>query len=211
MKTNYTFQKNNQLVDFLVKSKKVTKTSIIEALRLIDRKSFVGNSNEDLCYQDIPLNIGYGQTISQPSTVCFMLELLQPNEGDHILDIGSGSGWTTALLAYIAGPNGKVIGIERIKELMEFGEYNFEPYDYFDNATIIPAKPNELGLPGQKFDRILVSTSTKYFPKKLLKQLKPGGCMVLPVGKSIYQVTRGFNSRLKYKKFPGYIFVPLYT
>ena len=97
---------------------------IIDAFSEISRMEFVPKELELEAEEDVALPIGYGQTISQPLVVAFMLELLDPQSGQKIMDVGSGSGWTTALLAHIVGNDGKVIGIERIKELKEFGEKN---------------------------------------------------------------------------------------
>src|SRR3989344_5409470 len=104
----------NELADALVAKWIIHKQSIINAFRRIDRKNFVPNELKDRAYDDEPLPIGAGQTISQPSTVGFMLGLLDPRPGNSVLDIGSGSGWQTALLADIVGKNGTVNAYERI-------------------------------------------------------------------------------------------------
>lgn len=88
------------------------------AFRKVDRADFVPDSLLERADQNVPLPIGYGQTISQPSTVSFMLELLDSKPGNEILDIGSGSAWTTALLSAIAGETGSVVGLEIIPELV---------------------------------------------------------------------------------------------
>ena len=91
---------------------------LIRCFERIDRRDFVTDEEKGAAYGDYPLPIGFGQTISQPYTVAFMLELLGAEEGNRVLDIGSGSGWTTALLACVVGRQGSVIGLERIDELV---------------------------------------------------------------------------------------------
>lgn len=112
------------LIQKIIDSGYLKSPHIIEAFLAIDRKDFVVSGYQDETYLNTPLSIGFGQTISQPLTVAFILELLRPQAGEKILDIGSGSGWTTALLAYIVSQKkkGKVIAIERIPELKKFGE-----------------------------------------------------------------------------------------
>ena len=102
--------------------------SLKKAYLQIDRKDFVLPKYEDEAYEDHPLPIGYGQTISQPTTVFFMLELLSAKLGDHILDVGSGSGWTTALLGSIVGKKGGVVGVDIVSELVEYGRNNLKKY-----------------------------------------------------------------------------------
>src|SRR3972149_2720436 len=104
--------------------------SIIDAFEKVDRKDFVPEELKDRAYLNTPLPIGYGQTISQPLTVAFMLELLQPEKGNKILEIGSGSGWQTALLAYIVSGERKVFAAELIPELMAFGRQNVATYGF---------------------------------------------------------------------------------
>ncbi|NEJ83132.1 L-isoaspartyl protein carboxyl methyltransferase, partial [Rhizobium leguminosarum] len=103
---------NKDLVNYLVMSGILKSKEIINAFTAIDRKDFVGLENVDNAYEDHALSIGYGATISQPTTVAFMLERLGAMPGNIVLDIGTGSGWTTALLATIVGKKGRVYGIE---------------------------------------------------------------------------------------------------
>ena len=114
---------------------------IIEAFRKIKRADFLPEDMKDLAELNEALPIGYGQTISQPLVVAFMIELLEPKEGEKILDIGSGSGWTTTLLAEIIGENGKVIAIEVVPELKEFGEKNVSKYNFLaPHRTCLPRR-----------------------------------------------------------------------
>ncbi len=142
---------NEELVNYLIVSGVLKTPRIIEAFLKIDRKYFVPDILKDKAYIDEPLPIGNNQTISQPSTVAFMLELLQPTNTDKILDIGSGSAWTTALLCYIAGKNGKVIGLERVDELVKQGQKNLEKFNFYQTCKIEKAK-KQIGLPNIKFD-----------------------------------------------------------
>ncbi|MFA5453952.1 MAG: methyltransferase domain-containing protein [Sulfurimonas sp.] len=198
---------NNEMVDYLVDVGALRSNNIIEAFRNVDRADFVADARATDVYEDYPLGIGRGQTISQPRTVAMMLEMLLPKEGQKILDIGSGSGWTTALLAYIAGESGSVIGVERVAELVRFGSANLEKYN-FKNAKIIEAD-NELGIRGEKFDRILVSAAAEEFPYELKSQLKLGGKIVIPVKNSIYEMTKDENGELDGVEHYGFTFVPL--
>src|SRR3989338_8071025 len=105
------------LIDDLIGGGYLKTPLIIEAFKKIDRADFVSENLRDEAYENYPLPIGFDQTISQPLTVAFMLELLQPQPGEKILDIGSGSGWTTTLLAFCVGKEGRGFGLERIPEL----------------------------------------------------------------------------------------------
>lgn len=198
---------NSEMVDYLVNVGALHSGNIIEAFRNVDRADFVADRSAADIYEDYPLGIGRGQTISQPRTVAMMLEMLSPKEGQKILDIGSGSGWTTALLAYIAGESGSVIGVERVAELVRFGSFNLEKYN-FKNAKIIEAG-DELGIEGEMFDRILVSAAAEEFPYELKNQLKVGGKIVIPVQNSIYEMTKDENGELDGVEHYGFTFVPL--
>jgi protein-L-isoaspartate(D-aspartate) O-methyltransferase len=196
---------------------------IIEAFKAIRRVDFLPAdlvvssmpelSLKELAELDTALPIGYGQTISQPSVVAFMLELLQPEPGHKILDIGFGSGWTTALLSHIVGQKsgGKVVAVERIEKLRNFGESNFLKYNFKrkDIAEFIFGDAS-LGLADYSpYDRILASASTDEIPNAWIEQLKPNGRLVASRGFSILQIIKDCKGGIKSIEYPGFVFVPL--
>lgn len=193
-------------MDYLVSEGVLKTPRIIEAFRFIERGKFVLPQYLAEAYEDGPLPIGFGATISQPTTVAFMLELLQPQEGETVLDVGSGSGWTTALLSRLVGQNGKVQGTEVVPELVVLGQENLKPFQ-FPDAEILQAG-QEPGIPGSLFDKILVSASAEHLPDELVSQLKTGGRMVIPILDSLYAVDKT-ESGFKQKEYYGFIFVPL--
>lgn len=204
------------LIDELINNGTLKTPKIIKAFRMVRRQDFVRPEDKSLADADAPLSIGYGQTISQPATVAFMLEKLQPRAGEKVLDIGCGSGWTTALLAQIAGKPGKVYGLERIRELKDFAAANVSKYDFIKNGTVhIICSDGFYGLPEfGPFDKILVSAAAEEIPGELLKQLKAGGRLVMPVGKrfasqSIVVMDKIADNKFKTKEYPGFVFVPL--
>jgi len=196
---------NDELVEHLKRYRKILKTKrIIEAFEKVDRADFVRKAFKEHAYEDRPLPIGHEQTISQPYTVAFMLELLQPLEDSIILDVGCGSCYTTALLASIA-KKGKVIGVEIIPELVEFCKNNLKKYN-FDNVEIYNA--DKLPPDEKEFDRILVSASAYQLPTELTNALKEGGRMVIPIESSIFLIEKKNGNLLK-EEFYGFAFVPL--
>ena len=200
---------NNQaLVNYLIRCGVLKTSSIIRAFLKIDRADFVLPEYQDEAYQDYPLPIGYGATISQPYTVAFMLELLQLQKGEKILDLGSGSGWTTALLAEIVGKKGKVFGVEIVPELVGFGKKNLKKYG-LQNAKIVKAE-SSLGLTKEApFDKILVSAAAQNLPQELLDQLKAPGRLVMPIGGSLWKIEKDNHSDIQQEEYPGFMFVPL--
>jgi protein-L-isoaspartate(D-aspartate) O-methyltransferase len=195
------------LVDDMIFSNMLKSPHIIDAFRAVDRKYFVPVSFAEDTYIDAPLPIGNYQTISQPSTVAFMLERLAPQEGDKVLDIGSGSGWTTALLCHIVGEKGSVTGVERVDALVGQGRENLSKFNF--NHCHIKQAGEKLGLPGEQFDRILVSASADEIPEELFLQLKIGGILVIPVENSIYKFKKVSEEEIKNEEFYGFVFVPL--
>ena len=196
------------LIDSIIMDRVLKSRNIIEAFEKVDRADFVPDMFKESAYIDVPLGIGQNQTISQPTTVAFMLEHLSPQKGDKILDIGSGSGWTTAMLCRIVGEEGSVLGLERIDALVELGKYNLARYCQDDRCKIEKAG-EKLGVPGEKFDKILVSASADELPEELIDQLKVGGKLVIPVQNSIEVVTKTSEDEYQQESIYGFVFVPL--
>jgi len=197
----------------LIKNGYLKSDQVINAFFKISRLEFVPMGMETQADIDIPLPIGYGQTISQPRTVAFMMELLQPEAGQKILDVGAGSGWTTAILSEIAGEKGKVIALERIKELLEQGKENVDKYGFVKKGTaeFYLTDGGRGFLKEAPYDRILVSAASQNIPEPLKEQLKIGGKMVLPVKNSIVYIERKGEQDYYEEEHPGFMFVPLIT
>src|SRR3989338_629070 len=185
--------------------------SIIDAFEKVDRKDFVLEELKDKAYLNTPLPIGYGQTISQPLTVAFMLELLQPEKGNKILEIGSGSGWQTALLAHVVSVGGKIFAAELIPELMAFGRKNVAKYGFIKNKTVEFHSLNATkGMPEEApFDRIISAASGMELPAAWKEQLKVGGRIVAPVKDAIHLLVKKSETEFEESIYPGFAFVPL--
>ncbi len=199
------------LVDNLIKEGWLKTPGIIDAFRKIKREDFLPEDKKELAELNEALPIGYQQTISQPLVVAFMLELLAPKRGEKILDIGSGSGWTTALLSYIVGKEGKVIGMEVIPELKDFGEKNVAKYNFIKKeiAQFVLASGAEGYRKEAPFDKILCSATAEKLPETWKEQLKIGGKIVTPINSSIWVFEKKLDSSFKSKEYPGFVFVPL--
>jgi protein-L-isoaspartate(D-aspartate) O-methyltransferase len=181
---------------------------ISKAFSVVDRINFVPEDLKDRARLDSALPIGYGQTISQPYTVEKMLRWLEVEPGNKILDIGSGSGWTAALLSQLGGKKSQIYAVEIVPELVEFGRKNNNRLG-IKNVKFYQAG-KELGLPQHApFDRILVSASADELPHQLLQQLKPGGKMVIPVREDILEIEKTDDKNYETAVHSGFVFVPL--
>lgn len=201
------------LVNELVRRGVLKTPRLIEVFKAVDRVNFVPKNARGRVYEDIPVSLGPGSTVSQPYTLALMLELLQPQPGDTVLDIGSGSGWSTALLGKAVGKQGRVVGVEIRPDLIKISRASIAKYRLGKQVKILQAQAGQLGLPEQlgAFNKILVSASAATLPTELLEQLATPGRLVLPIGYSLWQIDKKKTGELEQCEFPGFIFVPLIT
>jgi len=203
----YFAEERRRLVQSL-KRKGIHDPLVLKAMETVPRHVFAGEYNAALAYEDKPLPIGEGQTISQPFTVAYMTQLLEVKPGMKVLEIGTGSGYQTAILTAMGA---EVYSVERIKFLHELAKRNLKA------AGLTPAGllygDGYAGWPEHApYDRIIVTAAAPYIPEALMEQLKPGGIMVIPVGKN-------WQTMVRIRKTPGgeiiredldtFLFVPL--
>lgn len=184
------------------------------AMAAVPRPGFLPEDVRALAHEDAPLPIGHGATNSQPSTVAAMLRLLDVPRGASVLDVGSGSGWTTAILAELVGPGGDVLGVELEPELVRRAgpavRTHLAGSRTAGRARLRVADPDGLGAVDEApFDRILVSAMAREVPAELLDQLAPGGVMVIPVDGIMRRVELGDDGEVRETRHGGYRFVPL--
>ncbi len=178
------------------------------AFETIRREDFLPAAQRGFAREDRALRIGHRQTNSQPRTVADMLNLLEVEPGHKVLDVGCGSGWTTALLGFLVGPAGRVYGMEIVPELVAWGRENLDAYP-MPWTSIIPAAPDHLGSPEHApFDRVLVSAEANSLPHSLIDQLVVGGILVGPVAGRM-TVARRTDGAPAVSHHGSYSFVPL--
>ncbi|WP_323785322.1 protein-L-isoaspartate(D-aspartate) O-methyltransferase [Thalassovita sp.] len=194
---------------FALRSKGVTDPRVLEAMEKIDRGGFIKGLFSERAYEDMPLPIACGQTISQPSVVALMTQALDVQPRDKVLEVGTGSGYQAAILSQLAR---RVYTVDRHSRLVREARDIFEALD-LSNITAFTAD-GSFGLPDQApFDRIIVTAAAEDPPPPLLAQLKIGGIMVLPVGQSdhvqsLIRVTRN-DDGFEYEELRPVRFVPL--
>lgn len=201
----------DSLISKLESAKILRTPAVSNALRNVDRKLFIPEAGRNLAYEDAPLPIGYGQTISQPLTVALMMELLQPRPGELVLDVGSGSGWAAALLGWLVGPQGRVISVERIPQLAASARRSVARAG-FKNVEIVVGDASRGWAENGPYDVIHVAAAADSVPSELKSQLKPGGRLIIPIGDPVQDlalITKNSDNTYQERRIPGFQFVPL--
>lgn len=194
---------------YALRSRGVTDSRVLTAMERIDRGAFVRGIFAERAYDDTPLPIACGQTISQPSVVGLMTQALEPGPRDKVLEVGTGSGYQAAVLSLLVR---RVYTVDRHRRLVREAEEVFRRLDLTNITTIVGDGSH--GLPDQApFDRIIVTAAAEDPPGPLLAQLKVGGIMVVPVGQSdtvqhLIKVRR-LDTGYEYEELRPVRFVPL--
>jgi|GEM_PF-677515 len=223
-----------KLISFLIGEGYLKNQNIIRAFEKVDRADFVPDDQKEYAYENRPLPLFGGKAaISQPLVVAFMLELLDPRSGEKILEIGTGSGWQTALLSCLVcnlefeekspeeknvkkilsqnGVCGHVVSIERESDLKKFAEENLKKYCITDKGIVTLLCRN--GLRGYKkespYDKIISGAAPKEVPNEWKKMLKIGGRMVFPMGQSIFALEKTGKNSFSEKSYFGFSFQEL--
>lgn len=185
----------------------------LKAFKHVKREDFVPEELKDVAYEDVPLPLTRGKTISQPTTVMIMTHLLDLKKNEKVFEIGTGSGYQSAIISNIVGPGGKVITTEVVPELVQFARENLERAG-IRNVQVFEEDGSHGIKPEALFDKIIITAASREFPHPLLEQLKPEGIIVGPVGSKYEQeMVRGFKDKkgqLELEFFGPFLFTPLY-
>ena len=200
----------DDLIIFLKNMKFLTDNNVESAFRNIPRHEFIPSSELDRGYYNEPLPIMKNQTISQPGVVSRMSEWLDVKDGQNILEIGTGSGWQTAILSYLVG-TGTVYSIEIHPELEKFARKNLEKF-CLDNVNVILGDGSMGYLEAAPYDRIIITAACTEIPLPLLDQLSDDGLIIAPVGdtsQSLVLLKKTSKGIIEVKNESNYVFVPL--
>ena len=200
----------DNLINSLKNIKFLTDDNVESAFRNIPRHEFVPSSELGRAYYNEPLQIMKNQTISQPGVVSRMSEWLDVKDGQNILEIGSGSGWQTAILSYLVG-SGTVYSVEIHPELAKFARENLEKFK-LDNTHVILGDGSMGYLKASPYDRIIITAACTEIPFPLLDQLNNNGLIIAPVGdssQSLVLLKKTSKGIIEVKNESNYVFVPL--
>ncbi|NPA85981.1 MAG: protein-L-isoaspartate(D-aspartate) O-methyltransferase [bacterium] len=204
---------NEELVEYLCRHGYISSERVRRAFLKVDRRDFVPPQYKKYAYLDEPLPIGKGQTISAPSVVAKTLELAEIEPGQKVLEIGTGSGYLTALLAELVGPQGLVVSVEYFPELAEFARKNLEKYG-FKNVVLVCGDGSR-GYPElAPYDRIVCGAAAPYpLPQPWIEQLKEGRILVSPVQYGpeqwMFKCIKAGNKLKVVERWGPVVFVPL--
>jgi protein-L-isoaspartate(D-aspartate) O-methyltransferase len=199
-----------RMIDRQIAARGLDDPNLLAAFREVPREDFISGDYADYAYQDSPLPIESGQTISQPYIVALTIDAAEISKGDNVLEVGAGSGYAAAVIGRIAR---KVIAVERHHELVELAQKRMK-YLGYDNVRIVEGD-GTLGWPEEApFDAIVAAASGSHVPRSWIAQLKPGGRIVMPIGdphsaQSLIKVTKEEDGTLRREDLGGVRFVPL--
>ena len=193
------------MVETIQKNYGLHDEKVFEAMLQVPREMFMPTEYRDMAYDDAPVPIGFGQTISQPYTVAFMLHLLDLKEGDVLLDIGTGSGYQAAVASLLCK---KVYSVEIIEELAVVAEAKLKELG-FENVEVKNGQGEEGWLEYAPFDAMVAAAEIKNgAPEKILNQLKVGGRFVAPINGELTRIVKKKSDEYETKKFGAFKFVP---
>ena len=211
--TKHTFMEDRRLkmVDRQLQSRGISNHRVLEAFRKVERHRFVLPRDTANAYEDYPLSIGYGQTISQPYIVAFMTEAIHPDKNMKVLEIGTGSGYQAAILAELSG---EVYSVELIGELAKRAAQTLNELGY--EQVHIMIGDGYLGWPEHApYDAILVTCAPSHIPQPLIDQMAENGRMIIPVGQDSYNqelvILRKTHGKLRQEESLPVRFVPMMT
>ncbi|MFQ6052183.1 MAG: protein-L-isoaspartate O-methyltransferase [Candidatus Hydrothermarchaeota archaeon] len=210
---NFYEKEREKMVNFLERTGYITSDKVRAAMLKVPRHLFVPENQRIHAYEDRPLYIGMGQTISAPHMVAIMCEKLDLKPAHRVLEVGAGSGYHAAIISEIVGKDGYVISIERIKELADFAQENLRRSEYSNRVKVVVGDGTLGYKEGAPYDRILVTAGSPKVPPPLTEQLKIKGKLLIPIGdrtlQHLIKVEKVSEKELKEENLGPCVFVPL--